>query len=75
MTGKVIFEYNGKQYEDRAEIQKLIMALGGKTSSSVSSKLNYLLAGEKAGGKLAKAISAGVKVISSEEFETMIKGD
>jgi len=75
VTGKVIFEYNEKQYEDRAEIQKLIMALGGKTSSSVSSKLNYLLAGEKAGGKLTKAISAGVKVISSKEFETMIKGD
>jgi len=75
VTGKLVFEYNGKEYTERGEIQKLIEALGGKASSSVSKSLDYLLAGEKAGGKLAKATSLGVKVLSAKDFETMIKGD
>ena len=56
----------------RTEASAIIEQNGGKTSSSVSKKTNYVLAGEEAGSKLAKAIKLGVKVISEEEFLNMI---
>ncbi|MEM7455405.1 MAG: NAD-dependent DNA ligase LigA [Planctomycetota bacterium] len=58
----------------RDEIHDLIRKHGGKTSSSVSKKTGYLIAGEKAGSKLAKAEKLGVKVISEDEFQSMIAG-
>lgn len=75
VTGKIVFEYNGKEYSERSDIQKLIEALGGKASSSVSKNLDYLLAGDKAGGKPSKATQLGVKVISADDFVNMLKGD
>ena len=56
----------------RAEAQKLIEDRGGKCSSSVSAKTNYVLAGEEAGSKLEKAIKLGIKIISEEEFKEML---
>ena len=56
----------------RAEAQKLIEDRGGKCSSSVSAKTNYVLAGEEAGSKLEKAVKLGVKIISEEEFKEML---
>jgi len=57
----------------RDEASKLIESFGGKTSSSVSKKTDYVLAGEEAGSKLVKAQQLGVKIISEEEFWEMIK--
>jgi DNA ligase (NAD+) len=57
----------------REEAQEIIESLGGKTSSSVSKKTDYVLAGTEAGSKLAKAKSLGVKIIDEAEFEKMIK--
>jgi len=57
----------------RNEASAIIESFGGKTSSSVSKKTNYVLAGEEAGSKLDKANKLGVKVISEEEFNQMIK--
>ncbi|MCD7723134.1 MAG: NAD-dependent DNA ligase LigA [Clostridiales bacterium] len=57
----------------RAEASKLIEDFGGKTSSGVSKKTSYVLAGEEAGSKLDKARSLGVEIISEEEFLEMIK--
>lgn len=55
----------------RDSIVEEIERLGGKCSSSVSKKTDYLLAGEKAGSKLEKAKSLGVKVITEQEFEQL----
>lgn len=57
----------------RDEASAIIESFGGKTSSSVSKKTSCVLAGENAGSKLAKAESLGIKIISEEEFEEMIK--
>ncbi|MCH5212851.1 MAG: NAD-dependent DNA ligase LigA [Oscillospiraceae bacterium] len=56
----------------RSEAAKIIEELGGKTSSSVSKKTSYVLAGTEAGSKLTKAQSLGVPVINEDEFESMI---
>lgn len=57
----------------RDEASEIIENFGGKTSSSVSKKTDYVLAGEDAGSKLRKANELGVKVITEAEFEEMIK--
>ena len=57
----------------RQEAQEIIESFGGKTSSSVSKKTTYVLAGEEAGSKLDKAVSLGVQVIDEEEFRNMIE--
>ena len=57
----------------REKASQIIEDFGGKTSSSVSKKTNYVLAGEDAGSKLKKANELGVKVITEEDFENMIK--
>ncbi|MBN8572133.1 MAG: hypothetical protein J0M18_21125 [Ignavibacteria bacterium] len=56
----------------REEAGKIIEDLGGKTSSSVSKKTDFLLAGSDAGSKLDKAKSLGVKILDEDEFEKMI---
>lgn len=56
----------------RAEAQKLIEDRGGKCSSSVSAKTNFVLAGEEAGSKLDKAQKLGVKIITEDEFKAML---
>ena len=57
----------------RKEASDIIESFGGKTSSSVSKKTSYVLAGEEAGSKLDKANSLGIPVISEEQFNEMIK--
>lgn len=57
----------------RGEASDIIEKYGGKTSSTVSKKTDYVLAGEEAGSKLKKAQDLGINIITEEEFEQMIK--
>ncbi len=57
----------------RDEASEIIEKFGGKTSSSVSAKTTFVLAGEKAGSKLTKAQQLGVKIIDENEFKNMIE--
>lgn len=57
----------------RDQASAIIEAFGGKTSSSVSKKTSYLLAGEDAGSKLTKAQSLGIEIIDEAMFREMIK--
>ena len=59
----------------RNEVKNIIEARGGKVSSSVSKKTDFLIKGEKAGSKFEKAKSLGVKIITGEEFEAMEEGE
>lgn len=56
----------------RDEAAKLIEDRGGRVSSSVSKKTDYVVAGEDAGSKLTKAEGLGVTILSEEEFRGMI---
>jgi DNA ligase (NAD+) len=57
----------------RDKAQEIVVSFGGKAGSSVSRKTDYVVAGEEAGSKLAKARELGVKVISEDEFLAMIE--
>ena len=57
----------------RTEAANIIEKYGGKVSSSVSKKTDYVLAGQEAGSKLEKAESLGIRILTEDEFEEMIK--
>lgn len=56
----------------RDGIQSKLLSLGAVPASSVTKKTDYLIVGEKAGSKLAKAQSLGIRTLTEEEFETML---
>ena len=58
----------------REEGEARVKERGGRAASSVSKKTDYVVAGEKAGSKLAKAEKLGVPVISEEDFQKMLEG-
>ena len=55
----------------RDGINEKIESLGAHAGSSVSSKTDYLICGENAGSKLAKAQELGIKILSPDEFFRM----
>ena len=71
------FVITGALSKPREEFQSEIENLGGKVSSSVSKKTDYVLLGESEDGKLSSkektAIELGVKIINEEEFKKLIK--
>ncbi len=71
--GKTFVLTGSLEKYSREEAQDIIEKFGGKTSSSVSKKTAYVLAGEDAGSKLTKAQNLGVEIITQEQFEEMIK--
>ena len=71
--GKVFVLTGALEKYSRKEAEDLIEKYGGKTSSSVSKKTSYVLAGEDAGSKLTKAQELGITIITEEEFENMCK--
>ena len=57
----------------RDQAQSLVEQRGGKAASGVSKNLDYLVAGAKAGGKMAKAKLLGVQVLTEAEFQKMLE--
>jgi DNA ligase (NAD+) len=57
----------------RDEAKELIQNNGGKMTDSISAKTDYLVAGEKAGSKLAKAEKLGIKIISESELLELLE--
>lgn len=64
------------QNYEREQMQDLIVSNGGRILSGVSGKLDYLVAGDNMGpSKREKAAKLGVKIISEQEFERLLKGE
>ena len=61
------------EHFSRDEVSAIIERFGGKTSSSVSKKTSYLLAGENTGSKYQKALTLGTPIITEAEFLAMIQ--
>ena len=68
LAGQSIVVTGTLKHFTRQEIEETIKAHGGKSSSSVSKKTGFVVAGENAGSKLEKAQQLGVEVIDEEEF-------
>lgn len=74
LAGKTFVISGVFQNYERDELKEKIEANGGKVLSSVSGKLNYLLAGDNMGpAKLEKARKLGVTLLTEEEFVGMLK--
>jgi DNA ligase (NAD+) len=73
LEGKTLVVTGTLQKYSRDQIEELITLHGGHAASSVSKKTDYLVAGDKAGSKLAKAQELGVPVINEEEFERLLQ--
>ena len=71
--GMIFVLTGGLENYSRKEAEDIIESFGGKTSSSVSKKTTYVLAGEDGGSKLTKAQSLGITIINENEFINMIK--
>jgi DNA ligase (NAD+) len=57
----------------RADAEALIRKAGGKVTSSVSKKTDYVVAGESAGSKLEKAVQLGVTIISEDQLRELVQ--
>lgn len=65
VTGKL-------QHYTHDGIQNKLLELGAISVNSVTKKTDYLIVGEKAGSKLAKAQNLGIRILTEEEFEEII---
>ena len=73
LSGKS-FLITGTLSKERSLVEKDIEAAGGEIKSGVSAKLDYLVVGESAGSKLAKAQKLGVKTLDEAALYKMIQG-
>jgi DNA ligase (NAD+) len=58
----------------RDDARRIVESMGGRAASSVSKKTDYVVAGKDTGSKADKAEALGVKIISEDEFQSMIGG-
>ncbi|GAB5439830.1 MAG: NAD-dependent DNA ligase LigA [Fuerstiella sp.] len=75
LAGKAIVVTGTLQNLTRDEAKELILKHGGKAAGSVSKKTDFLVAGEKAGSKLAKAEQLGVPVLTEQQFLEMVQAE
>jgi len=74
IKGKIFVLTGALEKYTRQKATEMIEKLGGRVSSSVSKKTNYVLAGSDSGSKLEKAKKLSIRIINEEEFEKLISG-
>lgn len=70
-TAKIVV-ITGTLSKPRDEFKALLESMGAKVSSSISAKTDFLLCGKDAGSKLEKAKALGIKILSEEEFNSLL---
>jgi DNA ligase (NAD+) len=75
LAGKTVVVTGTLEGFSRQEAEEAVRAAGGKPGGSVSKKTDYLVAGESAGSKLAKAQEAGVPVLDEAGFRRLLAGE
>jgi DNA ligase (NAD+) len=73
LSGKTLVVTGTLDRFSRSEAEEAIRAAGGHAASSVSAKTDYLVAGDKAGSKLAKAEQLGVPVLDEDAFRRLLE--
>ena len=73
-AGKTVVVTGTLETMSRGQAKAAVEAAGGKASGSVSAKTDFLLAGEKAGSKLAKAEALGVTILDEQAFLALLAG-
>ena len=74
LSGKTLVVTGSLEGFTRPEAEEAIRAAGGHAASSVSTRTDYLVAGDKAGSKLAKAEQLGVAVLDEDGFRRVLRG-
>jgi len=74
LTGKTVVVTGTLESFDRKSAEAAVRAAGGKTAGSVSKRTDFLVAGENAGTKLAKAGELGVEVLDEAVFRALLEG-
>src|SRR5439155_11206077 len=74
LAGKTVVVTGTLPGLSREDAEAAIRAAGGKPAGSVSRNTDYLLAGEKAGSKLARAQELGVPVLDEDGFRRLLDG-
>ena len=75
LAGKTVVVTGSLSGFDRTEAEEAIRAAGGKAAGSVSKNTSYVVAGENAGSKMAKAVELGVPVLDEEGFRKLLAGE
>ena len=75
LDGKTLVVTGTLEGFSRQEAEEAIRAAGGKPAGSVSKKTDYVVAGESAGSKLAKAQELGVPVLDEDGFRRLLAGE
>jgi DNA ligase (NAD+) len=74
LAGKAFVFTGNLERFTRDEAERLVESLGGRTSSSVSRKTDYVISGPGAGSKLKKAQELGIRLLTEEEFLRLVGG-
>jgi DNA ligase (NAD+) len=74
LAGKTLVVTGTLAGYSRPEAEAAIRAAGGHASGSISGQTDYLVAGDKAGSKLAKAEKLGVPVLDEDAFRRLVEG-
>jgi DNA ligase (NAD+) len=75
LAGKTVVVTGSLAGYDRAAAEEAVRAAGGKAAGSVSKNTSYVIAGEGAGSKLAKATELGVPILDEEGFRRLLAGE
>ena len=73
LSGKTVVVTGTLESFTRQEAEAAIQKAGGRSSSSVSKNTDYVVAGNEAGSKLAKAEKLGITVLNNDQFKELLE--